>query len=130
MAEPVISTSIVSTTITGAGIIILGFHTGLDYPTVIAGVAGGATALSGLDPAKPWKRAFEVITAALFAGYASPPVSSVVINLLGKWSLVDQKMSAQSIELIVAFLMGYMAHGVVLPGLRRIGKKRLGGYSE
>jgi hypothetical protein len=129
-AASVVTTNVISTAVTGAGVIIYGVHTGLDYPTLIAGVIGGATALSYQEPSKPWIRAFQVITAALFAGYASPLFTGMLIALLGKWSLVDQKASAFGIGLCVAFVTAYLTHGVLLPGFRRVGNALIGKYSQ
>jgi hypothetical protein len=133
MTEPatsVIVTNVISTALTGAGIVILGVQTGLEYPTLIAGVLGGATALSYQEPTKVWIRAFQVITAALFAGYSAPVASAVLLTALNKLALVGKDSTDDGIVLCLAFVIAYLTHGVILPGLRKIGNAFVGRYSR
>lgn len=119
---PVVAVNALSTLTTGVGVVIFGVHTGLDYPTLIAGVIGGATALSYLAPSKLLNRAFEIITAALLAGYSSPVLAQLLTYWLGKFDLVDKAAATpMALQLSVAFAVGYLAHGVLLPGLRKVG---------
>lgn len=110
-----------SVSLTGVSVVILGVQTGLEYPTLIAGVLGGATALSYLSPSSLWNRAFEIITASLLAGYCSPILTTLAGNILVKFSLVTElEKGIPGMELAIAFAVGYLAHGVLLPGLRKI----------
>lgn len=119
---PVVAVNALSTLTTGVGVVLFGVHTGLDYPTLIAGVIGGATALSYLAPSKLLNRAFEIITAALLAGYSSPVLAQLLTYWLGKFDLVDKAAATpMALQLPVAFAVGYLAHGVLLPGLRKVG---------
>lgn len=118
---PVVAVNALSTLTTGVGVVIFGVQTGLDYPTLIAGVIGGATALSYLAPSKVLNRAFEIITAALLAGYSSPVLAQLLTYWLGKFDLADKAAATpMALQLSVAFVVGYLAHGVLLPGLRKI----------
>jgi len=110
-----------STLTTGVSVVLFGVQTGLDYATLIAGVVGGATALSYLAPAKLLHRAFEVVTAALLAGYSSPVLADVVTHALVKFALMEPSTPASlGLQLVLAFSVGYLAHGMILPGLRKI----------
>jgi hypothetical protein len=120
-AVPIVVANSLQTSITGVGVVILGAQTGLDYPTLIAGVLGGATALSYLEPSNLLKRAFEITTASLLAGYSSPVLANVVSHGLVKYNFVQEGMDTQAgMTLVTAFIVGYLAHGVLLPGLRKI----------
>lgn len=128
---PVVAVNTLSTLTTGIGVVLFGVQTGLDYATLIAGVVGGATALSYLAPSKLLTRAFEVVTAALIAGYSSPVLAGVVTHALAKFDLMDKvTMPPSGLQLILAFSVGYMAHGVILPGLRKIGSSYVRRYSN
>jgi hypothetical protein len=128
---PVIAINTVSTLTTGIGVVLFGVHTGLDYATLIAGVVGGATALSYLAPSKLIHRAFEVISAALLAGYSSPVLADVATHTLAKFDLMDKTVPAPiGLQLILAFSVGYIAHGVILPGLRKMGSAFVRRYSN
>jgi hypothetical protein len=119
---PVVAVNTLSTVTTGVGVVMFGVQTGLDYATLIAGVVGGATALSYLAPSKLLNRAFEVITAALLAGYLSPVLADVSMHLLHKFDFMQITVPAPiGMQLFIAFFIGYTAHGVILPGLRKIG---------
>lgn len=121
---PIVAVNALSTFTTGIGVIIFGVQTGLDYPTLLAGVIGGATALSYLAPSKLLNRAFEVITASLAAGYLSPIVSQILCYWLIRFEYLQDAGSVPlPLQLSVAFAIGYLAHGVILPGLRKIGLK-------
>ncbi len=110
-----------SVSLTGISVVILGVQTGLEYPTLIAGVLGGATALSYSAPSKLLNRAFEVVTASLLAGYSSPVLTAILINMLVKFNLITETDKGISgMELAIAFAVGYLAHGVLLPGLRKV----------
>lgn len=133
MAEPtasVIASNVASTAVTGTGIVILGVHTGLDYATVIAGLAGGSAALSYLEPTSHLKRAVEIISAAFLAGYSAPLLADVTISTLKKFSIVGDNPPSDGAQLILAFLVAYMAHGIVLPGIRKIATAFIGKYSK
>lgn len=117
----VVVPNVINTTLSGAGVIVFGVHTGLDYPTLIAGVVGGALALTYQEKANGWLRAFQVITAALFAGYSTPSLVGIAVSILGKWSLVDQQESTFGLRVCVSFITAYLTHGVLLPGIRQIG---------
>lgn len=119
---PVAIVSNVAASVGSAGVVIFGIHTGLDYPTLIAGVFGGAMALSYLEPSSAIKRAFEVLSASLFAGYSSPVSADILFGSLRKFGVISETaVSPYGLPLIVAFLTGYLAHGVILPGLRTVG---------
>jgi hypothetical protein len=133
MSEPatsVVLTNVAITSVTGAGVVILGVHTGLDYPTMIAGLAGGATALSYGEPGTPFKRACEVISASLLAGYISPAVALGLFKLAQKFNFVSvDDVAPQGLVLGTAFLVAYLAHGVLLPGFRKMVNALVGRYS-
>lgn len=107
---------------TGVGVVVFGVHTGLDYPTLLAGIFGGATALSYLPPSKLLNRAFEVGSASLLAGYSSPVLAEVLTHTLSKLGLLEDNVSTPlGLQFVIAFGVGYLAHGIILPGLRKIG---------
>lgn len=129
-ASVVINTVTVSV-VGGTSIVILGVHTGLDYPTMIAALAGAVSALSYLDPGKPFRRALEVFTGALSSAYLSPIFAGLFLPLLKKFGFVDQSMEApQGLQLGMAFLTAYLAQGVILPGIRTVMTKVVGRYSQ
>ena len=123
---PVVVANAVSTVTTGVGVVIFGVHTGLDYPTLLAGVLGGATALSYLEKAGLLHRAFEITSAALLAGYSSPVLAEISVHMFNKFDLVKEgNQMYMAVKLILAFPTGYLAHGVILPGLRKISLARI-----
>lgn len=123
---PIVAINLANTTITSMGVVVFGVHTGLDYPTLLAGVFGGALALSYMEKCGLVDRAIQVISASLFAGYVSPIAAEIVLHKLIAWELIapstDTKMG---IQVALATLVGYTAHGIILPGLRKILKTRL-----
>lgn len=122
-ATPVVLTNIVNTSVTGFGVVIFGMHTGLDYPTLLAGILGGAFALQYLEKAGLAKRAFEVISAAIIAGYFSPVLASIALHNLLKFDLIKEAAETKSaLQLSLAAVIGYVAHGVIFPGMIRLGK--------
>lgn len=128
MSEPVssvIAANVIATA-TGAGIIIFGVHTGLEYPTVIAGIAGGALALSYLPTANGFKRAMQVFSAALLAGYGAPFLTGILVFQLRKWGWIDTETPTQGGELVVAVILAFLAHGVILPGIQKWAKNFAG----
>lgn len=129
MAE-ITTSAVIATTVTGAGVMLLGVNTGLDCPTLIAGVAGGATALSYAEPNKIWVRVFQVASAAIFAGYCAPVMAAITCSLINKMPLMEQKISCAGVELAVAFVIGYMTHGILLPGIRKLGSTFIGRYTQ
>lgn len=133
MTEPatsVIAANVITTAGVGAGIIVFGVHTGLEYPTVIAGIAGGAFALSFLESANAFKRAMQVFSAALLAGYGAPVITGILVYWLRKWEWVDVDNPLKGAELLVALLIAFLAHGVVLPGIQTFAKKLVGRYAQ
>lgn len=119
---PAVAVNIISTSITGVGVVVFGVQTGLDYPTLLAGVLGGATALSYLETAGLFKRAFEVISASLLAGYTSPILADIGLHLLSRFDFIKYTSESRfALQVGIALVVGYMAHGVILPGLRKIG---------
>ncbi len=106
----------------GVSVVIFGIQTGLDYPTLLAGVLGGATALSYSERTGMFVRAFEVITASLMAGYCSPILAEIAWHTLVRFDFIgEHSQSKMGLQLGLAAVIGYMAHGVILPGLRKIG---------
>lgn len=128
---PVGAVIALSTLTTGVSVVLFGVQTGLDYATLIAGVVGGATALSYLAPAKLVYRAFEVVTAALLAGYSSPVLADIITHTLVKFTVMEHTIPPSlGLQLVLAFSVGYTAHGVILPGLRKIGSAFVRRYSN
>lgn len=122
-ATPVVLTNVVNTSVTGVGVVIFGMHTGLDYPTLLAGIFGGAFALQYLEKAGLAKRAFEVVSAAIIAGYFSPVVAGIVLHNLLKFDLIkDAADTKTGLQLSLAAVIGYVAHGVIFPGMLKLGK--------
>lgn len=133
MADPttsVIATNTIGFLAGGTGVVILGVNTGLDYPTLIAGVAGGATALTYLQRSSWWKRALEVASASLLAGYASPFVASILNVILLKILPEGLDLPQGPTQVCTAFIIAYLAHGVLLPALRKIVAARAARYSQ
>lgn len=127
---PVVAANLLSTSVAGASVVLFGIQTGLDYPTLIAGVLGGATALSYLEPSKMTRRGFEVISASLLAGYSSPMLTKVVEHSLAKLDMLSETSPSSGLQLVIAFVVGYMAHGIILPGLRKIGASYIRRHSN
>lgn len=133
MAEPVTSTvgiNLITTGVTSIGVVIFGVHTGLDYATLIAGVAGGATALSYREPANMFQRAAEVSSAALLAGYLAPGLASVLGAIIGKLPFVNEPIDGALLQLPLSWMIGYLAHGILLPGVRKMAGYWTRRYSE
>lgn len=119
---PAVVVNTLTTSISGVGIVIFGVQTGLDYPTLIAGVIGAATALSYLQPASILRRSLEIISGCLFAGYSAPVFTHMLSHVLAKFDLIQSATEPPAaMQLATAFLVGYMAHSVILPGLRKLG---------
>lgn len=132
MSEPVtsvIAANVIASTV-GAGIVVFGIHTGLEYPTVIAGIAGGALALSYLETANHFKRALQVLSAALFAGYGAPFLTGIFVYQLRKWGWLEVETPTKGAELVVAVILAFLAHGVILPGIQAWAKKFAGRVSQ
>ena len=119
---PAAATALVVSTSASAGVAILGVQTGLDYPTMIAGFVGGATALSYLDPCSAKRQVFDVISATLVAGYCSPMLASIVVPLLKQLPIVGAEVAREPIQICAGLMVGYLCHGVFLPGVRKLGE--------
>jgi hypothetical protein len=79
-------------------------------------------ALSYLEPSSHLKRAFEVVSASLFAGYSSPVSATIAFGTFQKVGVISETSTApEGLPLVIAFITGYLAHGVILPGLRTVG---------
>lgn len=114
---PAIATSVS----TSLSVVIFGVDTGLQYAILIAGIFGGTTALSYLEPGKPFKQACDVISASLFAGYTSPATAGMLTHGLIKATLLAPgTITPPGLELALAFLIAFLAHGVLLPGIRKV----------
>lgn len=119
---PAVVLSNVAASVGSAGVVVFGIHTGLDYPILIAGVFGGAMALSYLETSSHIKRAIEVASASLLAGYSSPVCADILFGSLQKFGILSETaLPHKGLPLVIAFVTGYLAHGVILPGLRTIG---------
>lgn len=117
LAEPL------STTVyTSAGVIIFGVYTGLDYATLIAGVCGGATALSYAEPTKPLRQFLVVLSAALLSGYSAPWMAPIGAAAINKIPFIEAHVTDRPLEIGLGFLIAFLAHGLILPSLLRIGK--------
>jgi hypothetical protein len=123
---PTVAINLINTTVTSVGVVVFGIHTGLDYATLLAGVFGGGLALSYSEKSGLLARAGEVISASLFAGYTSPVFGEIAFNKLVKWELLATTSNSQmGIQIAIAAVIGYTAHGLLLPGLRKILSARL-----
>ena len=124
---PVVVVNTVSTSLTGVGIVILGVQTGLDYPTLFMAVLGSALGVSYLSPANIYKRMFETITATGFAAYAAPLIVHLIIHFLVKFDFAPPDLGPSiALTAVSAFVIGYLAHSTILPGLRKIVTTRMG----
>lgn len=144
MTEPVssaIATNVTAALVGGTGVVIFGVHTGLDYATLIAGVVGGTTALSYREPSTQpetvaemvftvLRRACEVMTAALLAGYCAPGAASVLAAGIGKLPYIETQVQGESLKLPVSWTIAFLAHYVILPGIRAFGKVIAKRYSK
>ena len=118
---PVLATNIITTSISSAGVVVFGMHTGLDYPTLLAGILGGAFALSYSEKTGLVSRAFEVFSASLLAGYSSPVLAKVGLHLLTKYDfIVDADEVRVPSQAGIALMIGYLAHGGIFPGIRKL----------
>lgn len=133
MSEPatsVVVANVAATVTTGVGVVIFGVHTGLDYATLIAGLIGGAAALSYREQAKLWVRALEVLSAALIAGYMAPGAALIFVAWMAKLPYIGVELPITMIQLMLSLSIGYLAHGVILPGLRKFGEFWTKRYSQ
>lgn len=133
MSEPatsVVAANVAATVTTGVGVVIFGVQTGLDYATLIAGFIGGATALSYRAPAKLWVRALEVVSAALLAGYCAPFLAYILVAWMSKIPYIGVEIPYTPVQLATSAIIGYLAHGVILPGLRKFGEFWTRRYSQ
>ncbi len=114
-----VAVNVATASLSGAGVVIFGLQTGLDPQMLMAGFAGGASALSYSAPAKPLIGFFQVCTATILAGYASPFLTAFVAYNLHKWGLQPSEVPLTGAQLLTAFMVAYLAHGV-LPGIRKV----------
>lgn len=125
MAETITSVAMINTmttSVTGIGIAICGIHTGLDYAVLFPAIAGSAFGVTYLKPSSKLKRAMQTISASLLAGYASPILAHVVTNALIKLSLLKESIDPPTaMQALLAFTVGWSAHSVIFPGMRKIG---------
>ncbi len=123
---PIAAANALSTSLTGVGIVILGVQTGLDYPTLFMAVLGSALGVSYLSPANMYKRVFETITATGFAAYSAPLLVQIVLHFLSKFDFVKPDLGPSiAFTAVCAFVVGYLAHSTILPGLRKIVATRI-----
>lgn len=93
--------------ITAGAVTIGGVVTGLDYATLLAGLAGGLASLSFLPPMTIWRRIWTPVTATLTAGYTAP----LGIHYLEK--LVGAEGDNASLEIFAAFATGLVAQFII-----------------
>jgi hypothetical protein len=119
---PVVVINTVSTSLTGIGIVVFGVQTGLDYPTLFMAVLGSALGVSYLKPANIYKRMFETATATGFAAYSAPLLVHILLHYLVKFDFAAPGIEPSiALSSVCAFIVGYLAHSTILPGLRKIG---------
>lgn len=82
-----------------------GVATGLDYPVLLAGFAGGLVSLSFLPPMSVWRRIWTPVTATLMAGYTAP----IGAHYLRQTSDVD----GTALELFAGFTIGLAAQFII-----------------
>lgn len=125
MSEPVSSVAaanVAATITTGVGVVIFGVHTGLDFVTLVIGLLGGGLALSYRKKANLLMRAVEVLSAALIAGWTAPVCALVLVAWLGKLPYIGVELPVTPVQFMLSLVIGYLAHGVILPGLRKFGE--------
>lgn len=125
MSEPVssvVAANVAATITTGVGVVIFGVHTGLDFVTLVIGLIGGGLALSYRKKANLFMRAVEVLSAALIAGWTAPVCALVLVAWLGKLPYIGVELPVTPVQFMLSLVIGYLAHGVILPGLRKFGE--------
>lgn len=133
MSEPVssvVAANVAATITTGVGVVIFGVHTGLDFVTLVIGLLGGGLALSYRKKANLLMRAIEVLSAALIAGWTAPVCALVLVAWLGKLPYIGVELPVTPVQFMLSLIIGYLAHGVILPGLRKLGEFWTKKYSQ
>lgn len=121
ITAPVVLMNVATTAVTGTGIILFGVQLGLEYPILFAAVGGAAAGLSALEQSSIWKRVYQTTTAAIFSGYAAPLFAHIIVHYLIKFDYLNEGTEPpMGVQATCAFLIGYMAHSTILPGLRKI----------
>lgn len=133
MSEPVssvVAANVAATITTGVGVVIFGVHTGLDFVTLVIGLLGGGLALSYRKKANLLMRAVEVLSAALIAGWTAPVCALVLVAWLGKLPYIGVELPVTPVQFMLSLVIGYLAHGVILPGLRKFGELLTKKYAQ
>lgn len=103
--------------ITAGAVTIGGVVTGLEYATLLAGLAGGLVSLSFLPPMTIWRRIWTPVTATLTAGYTAPLVTHYIDSPIG------DGRDLGTIDLFAAFVTGLVAQ-LVIPVVMKAARDR------
>src|SRR5690606_36901959 len=111
-------------------VLIFGVNTGLDYATLIAGVAGSAAAEQYRDPThKLWKRLLEVPSAAVMSAFMAPMLGIAASGAFNLLPFVAVQTAPYDFQVPLAAILGFLAHNVILPGIEKIGRFKIRRYS-
>lgn len=113
-------TTAAASTVTAAGVTVLGVSTGLDPAVLIAGFAGGLWAQSYNPPAHWLQRLAATALAAILAGYFTPAAAV----MLAASDTIKGALPGHALQLPVAVLVGLLAQRVLGPAIMRIARRK------
>ena len=114
----------------GAGLLILGYATGLNTELLLSGFVGGLWSLSQMPPSPPHRRVFVTIVSALVACYLSPvfaPFGLAAAHQLpdAMWALLQP-----AVPNAASVLVGFLSHLALGPGLIKITRRKMRDEAE
>jgi hypothetical protein len=110
MSEPALAASVA----TGVAVGITGTFLGISYDVLLAGFGAGIVVVSMTDGIKPAKAISTVFVSLITAGCMSDLLAIIVS---GKTNLPTEYLRSP-----IAFLIGFLAQAVLLPGITGLGK--------
>ena len=118
MTEPVTPTALA---LTAGGVAVFGIVTGLHPHLLVAGAAGGLWALFYAEAQPLIRRMLGAVMSSLVAAWLSPAAAYGVTGL----SFWPSSIPRDLIQFPVALLLGFLAMGVVGPGLLMFPRRKI-----
>lgn len=111
MAEPA---TLTAAAVTGVAVGLTGTFLGISYDVLLAGFGAGIVVVSMAEDIKPARAVSAVLIALITAG-ASSDLLAIIVS--GKTNLPTEYLRSP-----IAFLIGFLAQAVLLPGLTGLGR--------